>query len=993
MRPIWDAVESNQFKTALKLSSALLSKYPNSPYAIALKALILERMGKPNDALTVGIEAMELLYSSNLNIIYIDDLTLSTLQIVFQRLGRLDLATSCYEHACGKFPSKEILMGLFDCYVREYSFVKQQQTAIKLYKIAAEERFLLWAICSIQLQVLCSSGAQKLLSFAEALLKKHTASYSLHEPEAVVMYISILEQQGKYEDALEIVSGDLGSVIGIEADKLRMQGRLLARSCNYNTAAEIYQKILESRPDDWGSFLNYLDCLLGTDFSRSASTSDRLCSSDNADLQACKLTDLPLEVFDSHIANASLFVQKMQMKDGARCPFLATIEIERRCRLRGKTDSKLMEALFNYFHRFGHLSCFASDVESFCWTLTQNERAELLERFIGIYGSLSSTPLKKLGQSITIFKLKELFGFMAMLPVEELEETVMEMVYMYCKNLVLSSDLDPQENIYGEELLQIASSTLVMLYWRTKYLGYLLEAFLVLEFGLNIRKYVWQYKLSLVHLYSYVHALPLAFEWYGSLDMKNILLETASHHIVPQLLVSPLWSETSALLKDYLKFMDDYLREAADLTFLAYRHRKYSKVVEFVQFKERLDHSSHYLTARVEYWILLLKQAVTIEEAELILQNLNYGIQLLDLSSDEKLNALTFNEDLQLRPWWSPSSLVNYLSEPFEGVSASCLENLYKHQTCENESIVRKAIERKSLVPRLIHLSIQSASTSLKETVERSHTINDTKNNEEFKVLLEKYASSIGLSFDDAVKLVYGISMSQRSFKDFGTDMVVDCLNFAVFLNAWNLNSTHPLVPHQDGVNFISWNMLQNLIKICISEQLMCARPVHNNPGSQLPILIQLITESLTWHSLIIQSYIKSMFPSGKKKKKSEPGDHSNFRHLQLVRSSIDWLCDAIREVRKWLEDEINRPEDSRLDFWLSQLNPERRPVSVLKVLDDFAASSHEELGERISGTLQLWSSADVMRKIVRSQASLLSRFQHICDSKLEMLESLKRLV
>ncbi|KAK8970749.1 hypothetical protein KSP40_PGU021957 [Platanthera guangdongensis] len=202
VRPIWDAVESRQFKTALKLSAALLSKYPNSPYAIALKALILERMGKPNDAMTVCIEAKELLCS-------------------------MDLATSCYEHACGKFPSKEILMGLFDCYVREYSFVKQQQTAIKLYKIAAEERFLLWAICSIQLQVLCSSGAEKLLSFAEALLKKHIASYSLHEPEvfttAVVMYISILEQQGKYIDALEILSGDLGSVIGIEADKLRMQ--------------------------------------------------------------------------------------------------------------------------------------------------------------------------------------------------------------------------------------------------------------------------------------------------------------------------------------------------------------------------------------------------------------------------------------------------------------------------------------------------------------------------------------------------------------------------------------------------------------------------------------------------------------------------------------------------------------------------------------------------------------------------------------------------
>jgi len=83
-----------------------------------------------------------------------DDLTLSTLQIVFQRLGRckcgidsylifirifcssliylslwaVDLATSLYDYACVKFPNNlELMMGLFNCYVREYAYVKQQQ--------------------------------------------------------------------------------------------------------------------------------------------------------------------------------------------------------------------------------------------------------------------------------------------------------------------------------------------------------------------------------------------------------------------------------------------------------------------------------------------------------------------------------------------------------------------------------------------------------------------------------------------------------------------------------------------------------------------------------------------------------------------------------------------------------------------------------------------------------------------------------------------------
>lgn len=50
----------------------------------ALKALILERMGKPDEALSVCLSAKELLYTNDS--ILIDDLTLSTLQIVFQRL-------------------------------------------------------------------------------------------------------------------------------------------------------------------------------------------------------------------------------------------------------------------------------------------------------------------------------------------------------------------------------------------------------------------------------------------------------------------------------------------------------------------------------------------------------------------------------------------------------------------------------------------------------------------------------------------------------------------------------------------------------------------------------------------------------------------------------------------------------------------------------------------------------------------------------------------
>ena len=34
VRPIWDAVDSRQYKSALKLCTALIAKHPTSPYAL-----------------------------------------------------------------------------------------------------------------------------------------------------------------------------------------------------------------------------------------------------------------------------------------------------------------------------------------------------------------------------------------------------------------------------------------------------------------------------------------------------------------------------------------------------------------------------------------------------------------------------------------------------------------------------------------------------------------------------------------------------------------------------------------------------------------------------------------------------------------------------------------------------------------------------------------------------------------------------------------------
>ncbi|KAH6765715.1 Tetratricopeptide repeat superfamily protein [Perilla frutescens var. hirtella] len=994
VRPIWDAVDSRQFKNALKLSTALLSKYPNSPYALALKALILERMGKNEDALTVCLNAKDILCTKDSNV-FVDDLTLSTLQIVFQRLDHLDMATSCYEHACTRYPNNlELMMGLFNCYVREYSFVKQQQIAIKMYKTTGEERFLLWAVCSIQLQVCCGNGGEKLFQLAEGLLKKHISSHGLHEPEALSVYIFLLEEQHKYSDALEILSGNLGSLMMIEVDKLRLQGRLLARAGDYAAAADVFQKVLALCPDDWECFIHYLGSLLEDD-SMLVKESDSTHTTTSID---CKSKNLHIseELFDSRMSGAVNFALKLMEanSNSERGPYLALLEIERRKLLFEKGDvNKLVEDLMQYFIRFGHLACFTSDVEVFLQVLDNNKKSEFLKKLMKEHEATKIVPTKALGQSITVFKVQNLIGNIFALPVDELENMAVQMTQMFCENLPLSKDLDAQESMYGEELLSMACNVMVQLFWRTRDLGYLVESIMILEFGLAIRRHVFQYKILLVHLYSYWSSLPSAYECYKSLDVKNILLETVSHHILPQMLASPLWPYLNNLLSDYLRFMDDHFRESADLTFLAYRHRNYSKVVEFVQFKERLQRSSQYLMAKIELPILQLKQkSINIDEDESILESLRCGTHFIDLSNEIRSKSLTFNDELNLRPWWTPTYDKNYLLGPFEGPSYCPRENMQNliKQT-EVDSV--KKVEKRSLLPRMIYLSRYCASASVKENIEANGSVADPKLSLELKILLERYANILEFPFQDAVELVSGVSSGQKPLEAPSME-IIDWMNFAVFLNAWNLNSHEIGVSDRGDSGRSTWNLVNTLLRKYVVETIKSAGPIVSSPGSDLPFLVQLVTEPLAWHALIIQSRVRSLLPAGKKKKKGGSVEQTNSQLLSDIQNSIQSLCDTIEVVMKWLKEQLQKSHDGKFDAMFSSIQRNdgiNGPGKVFKILESSVSVMKDaEVGDRVLEALHSWNPADVVRKIISGQEGLLASFLKICESRIKSLQALR---
>ena len=129
-------------------------------------------------------------------------------------------------------------------------------------------------------------------------------------------------------------------------------------------------------------------------------------------------------------------------------------------------------------------------------------------------------------------------------------------------------------------------------------------------------------------------------------------------------------------MNEDLKFHEDYMKEAADLTFLAYRHCNYSKVVEFVKFRKRMRNSHHFSLVGIESTLLKLKQkADNLDEVEFMLASLVSGIHPLEWSEDKYLSFLLFNEDFQTRPWWSPSPGECHLSGLFKEGAIHWTEN------------------------------------------------------------------------------------------------------------------------------------------------------------------------------------------------------------------------------------------------------------------------------------------------------------------------------
>lgn len=212
-----------------------------------------------------------------------------------------------------------------------------------------------------------------------------------------------------------------------------------------------------------------------------------------------------------------------------------------------------------------------------------------------------------------------------------------------------------------------------------------------------------------------------------------------------------------------------------------------------------------------------------------------------------------------------------------------------------------------------------------------------------------------------------------------------------MFLNSWNLSSHELGRADGDGRQPKTWQIINSLLEKYIMEQMNLIEPSISSPWNSFPILVHLVTEPFAWHGLVIQACVRASLPSGKKKKKTGPSDLSA---LSQTRDSVLSLCSTLEKLVKWFKEIINRPEDEKLDSFLSsfQKKEEEGHGQVFQILETLVSSVNDiDLGERISQALKSWSHVDVARKIVTGKCRVIAEFLQICESKLKMLQALKQ--
>ncbi|KAF2354373.1 N-acetyltransferase B complex non-catalytic subunit [Trinorchestia longiramus] len=659
LRPIYDWLDLGNTRKAIQECDKVLKKQPGLSCAKVLRSLALLRSGKGEEA----HQCISQVVSSGPS----DESSLQALTIYFREIHELDKICEVYEAAVKNQPkNEEILSHLFMSYVRVGNYKKQQQTAMALYKVKPKNPYYFWAVISIVMQAReqpeGGSGRQLCLTLAERMVEKFFKEGKLEAEAEVLAYLYILELQNKYIDALDILDSDLKEKITQQPTNFIPLKRI-----NYHFALQqwrqahvICKELIELQRDNWQHYESFCYSLL------------KLYENSSP-------TDKDMSVLEEGVSFLRDNLEDTECKHDTkyRAPYLALLELVWQMKASGledlvpKLDVHPENEMLVYLSKFGSKWCAFSDVRRFFPLLPSNSIAVLISKlkdFVTLDDNGLPIDVHMLYRHLTWLQVKRCLAPDTKNKAREHLAAADNLLRLYNSTHHLASQTVATDIRRNDIYLLLAThSVLQALTLLSSECGdsgsseasetpscslLCIKLAGILEAAIASSRANFQLKLLLLQLYNMIGACGASRVCYESLEIKSVQLDTLGNVLVLQALDAAHYDLASSIFSATNSFFVAAAKDTGEPMIQAYRYGSLTRIPEFGEFRERLEHSVHFATVTTEQMLLELTHSVNNHKSAIsVLEQLR-----IDPVADQTdYNTLVNNTDNSVKICWQPS--------------------------------------------------------------------------------------------------------------------------------------------------------------------------------------------------------------------------------------------------------------------------------------------------------------------------------------------------
>lgn len=592
LRPIYDGLDTQNYKKALTEAEKVLRKHPNTNAAKVLRALALIRMDKTAEAMEI-IEALDVPGAHH------DELTLQAFIHCYRDSSQAKKVITLYERAIQVDPSEANLTQLFMAYSRERMHKEQQKIGLRLFKEFGNRPYYFWSVMSLILQANADPelGKKMLLPLADKMVKAQEGKGENGEGKSAELEIQllILEGQEKWKECAEFVDKPEATALPLAPYNLVEKGMdYWMKDGQYEKVLALASEAVEKMPDNWNLWKLIVESTVAI--------VEKLLESEKKE---------DIEVAKSHMKTLSELIEKVQKVVEYKCrsPYIVTFmahkafgaiskpfpDMENLNSLFGEPVEKMMEYVDHFYKK---PVCFA-DLQMFLFDLSSDQQKEFLKGLNSWIAKVSAADdipgdESKIWAIILTERCRRTLG--------EYEKQTPEYLRSLFQQLIaqIAACFQKERGEHAQGVLaNFATAHLWEAYRKENDLTKFYELILLLEFIATTNKTDPLCKLSLMRAYSDICATGRITALQKTLDIKSIQMDTLGHMTFPVFETSGRFNLAIIQNSQLCLMYEQADKEIQETIAQAYRNGKFSAIARMTMVSSRMRNSVQKTAAEV----------------------------------------------------------------------------------------------------------------------------------------------------------------------------------------------------------------------------------------------------------------------------------------------------------------------------------------------------------------------------------------------------------